>query len=111
MLVVKEVPGSVLLEALEYSVSALPGFGGCFLGISGFKFTYDIKKTPRIQEVHIGKESLKLDKIYTLVMQLYIATGGDGFDMFKKCKMIVDPVAGIDTLRLILKFFKGITKI
>lgn len=35
--------------------------------------------------------------------------GGDGFEMLKKCKMIVDAIAGIDTLRLILKFFKGLT--
>lgn len=27
--------------------------------------------------------------------------------MLKSCKVVVDPIAGIDTLRLILKFFKG----
>lgn len=41
---------------------------------------------------------------------MYIAMGGDGFEMLKKCKMTVDAIAGIDTLRLILKFFKGLTK-
>lgn len=51
VLVVKEVSGKVLLEILEYSVSGLPGYAGCFLGVSGIRFTYDIKKVPRVQTV------------------------------------------------------------
>jgi hypothetical protein len=31
--------------------------------------------------------------------------------MLKKCKFIVDQVGGIDWLRLILKFFKGVKNI
>ena len=30
--------------------------------------------------------------------------------MLKPQKIIVDPIAGIDTLRLLLKFFKGSSK-
>lgn len=48
--------------------------------------------------------------MYTVATQLYVATGGDGFSMIKPCKMIVDPIAGIDTLRLLLKYFKGSSK-
>ncbi len=55
VLVVKEVTGDVLLRALEYAVSALPGFSGGFLIVSGITFTFDIKKSPRIQEVYVGK--------------------------------------------------------
>jgi hypothetical protein len=54
VLVVKEIPGDVMVELLEYSVAGLPGYSGCFLGVSGIRFTYDIKKTPRVQEVYIG---------------------------------------------------------
>lgn len=54
VLVVKEIPGNVMVELLEYSVAGLPGYSGCFLGVSGIRFTYDIKKTPRVQEVYIG---------------------------------------------------------
>lgn len=55
VLVVKEVPGHAILQLLEYAVSGLPGFSGGFLIVSGIRFTYDIKKTPRVQEVYMGK--------------------------------------------------------
>lgn len=51
----KEVTGDVLLRALEYAVSVLPGFSGGFLIVSGITFTFDIKKSPRIQEVYVSK--------------------------------------------------------
>jgi hypothetical protein len=31
--------------------------------------------------------------------------GGDGFVMLKNSKYLIDAIAGIDTLRLLLKFF------
>jgi hypothetical protein len=41
-------------------VSALPGICGGFLQVSGIKFTYDLSVSPRIQEVHVGGQLLKL---------------------------------------------------
>jgi hypothetical protein len=38
---------------------------------------------------------------------LHLSTGGDGFNMIRDCKFIVDQVSGIDLLRLILIFFKA----
>ena len=50
VLVVKLVPGCKILEALEYSVSSLPEcFAGHFLLVSGIKYTFDWRLTPRIQ--------------------------------------------------------------
>lgn len=112
LIVVKEVPGSVLLEALQFSCEGLPtSYSGKFLCVSGLKFTYDTSKKPMVQKVTVRGEPLNLQLNYSVATQLYIATGGDGYEMLKKCKFIVDQVGGIDWLRLILKFFKGVKNI
>lgn len=59
LLVVKEVPGKILLEMLEYACSNLPNtFAGSFLLVSGIKYTYDYRKHPRIQQVWVGGSEL-----------------------------------------------------
>ena len=40
-------------------------------------------------------------------MSLYQAKGGDGFDMLKLGKTIVDQIQGTNMLNLLLKFFKA----
>ena len=108
ILIVKEVPGSALLEMLEYSISNLPNtFAGSFLLISGIRFTYDYRKNPRIQSVEVAGAPLDLQRMYSLTTFFYLSTGGDGFSMIRNCKFIVDQVGGIDLLRLLLRFFKG----
>lgn len=107
-LVVKEIPGKDLLKALQYSVSGLPdSFSGCFLQVSGLKYSYDYRKNPRIQEVEVCGWPLELERNYSVACLSFISTGGDGFSMLKDHKFIIDHVTGIDTLSLLLKFFKG----
>lgn len=48
-----------------------------------------------------------LDHPYSIAMKFYISMGGDGFSMFKDCPFISDATKGIDTLNLLLKFFKA----
>lgn len=61
VLVVKEVPGKVLLEALEYGVSNLPdSYAGSFLIVSGIKFTFDYRKDPKVQSVSVRDNPLEL---------------------------------------------------
>lgn len=109
VLVVKEVSGSIILEMLEYSVFNLPNtFAGSFLFVSGIKYTYDYRKNPRVQSVEIGGVPLDLHRMYSLTTFSYLSGGGDGFSMIRNCKYIVDPVGGIDLLRLLLRFFKGL---
>ena len=96
VLVVKQVPGGVLLEALEYSVSGLPAsFAGCFLLVSGIKFTFDYRKTPKVQEVYIRNKLLDNAKTYTVTMKFYLSGGGDGFSMLKECPYLIDVTKGI----------------
>jgi 2',3'-cyclic-nucleotide 2'-phosphodiesterase (5'-nucleotidase family) len=57
--------------------------------------------------VEVGGYPLNLEKYYSVATKLYLATGGDGFHMLRNSKYLVDAIAGIDTLRLLLKFFHG----
>ncbi len=59
VIIVKKIPGKVLLQALEVSLSGVPdSFVGGFLQISGIRLTYDYTKKPRIQSITVGKEPL-----------------------------------------------------
>lgn len=109
-MIVMEMTGKTILLALEHAVEGLPGFPGSFLSVSGIRYTFDINKSPRVQEVYINNHLLNENKKYMVALNSYISSGGDGFEMFKECKVIIDQIAAIDLLRLILKFFKGINK-
>lgn len=98
-----------MLEMLEYAVANLPHtFAGSFLVVSGIKYTYDYRKNPRVQTVTVNEAPLDLNKIYTVATFFYLSMGGDGFSMIRNCPFKVDQVGGIDLLRLILRFFKGL---
>ena len=47
------------------------------------------------------------NKTYTTATTHFMGGGGDGFGMLKDSKVLVDETAGIQTLALLLKFFKG----
>ena len=87
--VVLRMKGSVLKEALEWSVGAYPAEEGKFPQISNLNFLFDPSKPSgsRIDPYDIGSESnglLSMDDEYTVAMTLYTANGGDGFTMFKE---------------------------
>lgn len=82
-MIVMEMFGNTILFALQHAVDGLPGFPGSFLAISGIRYTFDINKTPRVQEVYINNDLLIENKKYMVALNSYISKGGDGFDMFK----------------------------
>ncbi len=82
-----ELPGDVLLQALEHGVS-LSGPGaepGRFPQISGVRFSFDASKPAggRVSDVTVGDKPLDLKKTYTLVTTSFVAEGGDQYAMFK----------------------------
>lgn len=81
---VKDVDGSTLREALEHSVSGLPGAAGSFLQVSGIEMLFDSSKEAgdRIISVSINGEPLVLDRTYAVASIGYVLDGGDGFTMF-----------------------------
>lgn len=93
-LVVIEVTGEILYQALENAVSAYPKLEGRFAQVAGVSFCFnpDRPKGSRIEQrlVRIGDEWLSLDEKYTLCIKAYMHGGCDGYTMFKNCNILMD---------------------
>ncbi|XP_048735520.2 mannosylglucosyl-3-phosphoglycerate phosphatase-like isoform X3 [Ostrea edulis] len=92
-LVVIQVTGKQLLEALENGVSAYPQLEGRFPQVAGVEFGFNPSK-PKGQR--IDPESVKVQdfpvdlmKKYTVCTKEYISGGKDGYDVFKDCPIVV----------------------
>lgn len=90
-LAIVDVTGADILAAMEVSIHKTPGESGGFMQISGGRLTYDSSKI--IGERVISLELLNEDgsytaidpvATYTIAANNYIASGGDGYDMFKQ---------------------------
>ncbi|KAJ1527198.1 hypothetical protein ONE63_008729 [Megalurothrips usitatus] len=93
-LIVLEVTGQVILDALENSVSAYPKLEGRFPQVAGVCFAFDPSKPPgrRVDPelVRIGDEYLQLNQTYHLATKMYLHGGNDGYTMLKDVKVIMD---------------------
>lgn len=85
-----DMPGSILVAALEHSVSTWENSKGRFLQVSGVKFTFDPKKQAgsRVLSASLVADGrvtpIDPKKIYRVATFAYVASGGDDFDMFKR---------------------------
>lgn len=82
-LVTIEIDGETLRAALEHGVSE-PGHGR-FPQVSGMAYAYDPDAAvgERIESVAVGDEALDPEATYELATNDFIATGGDGYEMFE----------------------------
>ena len=105
-----EATGQQILDALEWGARAVPSENGGFLQVSGLTYeihTYiestakadentmfaGVEGEYRVKNVMVGGEPLELDKTYTLASHNYmLKNGGDGYAMFKGCKLLQDEV-------------------
>ena len=83
-IVLIEVSGAMLLEALENGFSQIEEIKGRFLHVSGMQVTYDSSRPvgQRVQQVTIAGQPLAVNRQYRLATREFLATGGDGFNMF-----------------------------
>jgi 5'-nucleotidase / UDP-sugar diphosphatase len=83
-----QAKGATVLAALENGVSQVEEGGGRFPQVAGIKFAFDPAKPAgeRISEVMVaeGDAFVPLDpeKVYGLVSNNYVRTGGDGYKVF-----------------------------
>ena len=107
---VVEVTGQQILDALEWGAHAVPSESGGFLQVSGLTYeihTYiestakadentmfaGVEGEYRVRNVMVGGEPLDPEKTYTLASHNYmLKNGGDGYSMFKGCKLLQDEV-------------------
>ena len=107
---VKEVTGQTILEALDFGVRSLPDVTTRFPQVSGITFKVDtsinstvvvdenevFKKLgdkQRVYDIRVNGEKLDLNKKYTLSSNSFILGGGDGYTMFSDCETVKTAVA------------------
>ena len=105
--IVKEVKGQDILNALEYGVRFLPDKSPQFLQVSGISFKIDIsinstvevdenerftkvKGNRRVYDIKIGGKKIDSNKNYKISFSNNMGTGGDGYSMFTKSKQILN---------------------
>ena len=104
-IVVKELSGQDILDALEFGVSKFPQVSGGFPQVSGITFKIDdsfestvetdsngifisVKGKRRVWDVKINGNDLDVNRIYNASLLEFIAAGGDGYSMLAKNKVI-----------------------
>ena len=107
---VKQITGQQLLDALEFGVRTLPGYTSRFPQVSGIKYCIDISISSsvivdsdevfvrvggrrRVYNVTVNGEKLDLLKKYTISSNSFILGGGDGYSMFADAELVRTAVA------------------
>ena len=92
-LFVMDLTGAEVRASLENGVSTWEAGGGRFLQVSGLRYTFDLAQKPgsRITKVETGNAKdgfvvLEDSKTYKVVVNNFIAAGGDGFNSLKNAK-------------------------
>lgn len=77
------IPGSVLLEALEHGMRLYPEQNGALLHVSGMKYIVDATLEPgsRIVYAEVNGVELDPDQVYSVATNDFLIAGGDGFEM------------------------------
>ena len=104
------IPGSVILLALEHGVAKYGDREGSFLQVSGLRYAFNPANAPgsRITMAEAsdkGGQWRPLDKnaTYRVVIPDFLASGGDGFDMFVPLQWEEGGMLASDALRTYLE--------
>ncbi|HHW42878.1 MAG TPA: CehA/McbA family metallohydrolase [Desulfotomaculum sp.] len=95
-LVVLELTGQQVIDALENGVSQVEQKAGRFPQVAGMKFTWDPQKPAgqRIVKVEVktanGYQPIDRSAKYLVATNNFMATGGDGYTVFKAASRVYD---------------------
>lgn len=87
-----QVSGAVLLEALENGVSQIEDGAGRFPQVAGMSFAFDASQPAgaRVSDVMIAGAPIDPAKVYGVVSNNYVRSGGDGYKMFVNAENAYD---------------------
>ena len=94
--IVIEVTGREVVAALEHGLAAIGTGSGRFPHISGLEVTYDPGKPPGSRVITVVRNGRHLDPDQTLALATndFLGSSGDGYQMFKDKRRIIDAYAG-----------------
>ena len=104
-----ELTGAQIWEALENGVSKVESNAGRFPQVSGVSFIYNpkAKAGSRVISVKVGGRSLNKGRSYTVATSDYAASGGDGYSVFKKGKVIIDASGATLLAGMVMNYIKA----
>ncbi len=87
-----QVTGATLVEALENGVSQIEEGAGRFAQVAGMTYAFDASKPAgeRVSDVMIGGAPVEMEKLYGVVSNNYVRSGGDGYKMFTDAQNAYD---------------------
>ncbi|KAK7023890.1 Trifunctional nucleotide phosphoesterase protein YfkN [Favolaschia claudopus] len=132
-LVVTELDGSMIWDALESSLATWPAQEGRFPVISGFRVSWDSRRSPgervlgvwlldEIEDSDSGHDSSghssprqvdaspisrTADKTYKIVTRSYMADGHDGFTALQRGKVLIDDESGQIYSAIVRRYLMG----
>lgn len=94
-LVVIEVTGQDIIDALEHGADAYPEEKGAFPHVAGMSYEIDpsMELGSRIVNVMVGEEAIELDKTYKLATNNFLRDGGDDYTMLAGKELVVEKAA------------------
>ena len=115
--VIAEVKGQTLLDALEFGCRKMPDPNSGFLQVSGLQYTVDlsvdspvvtdekenflsIEGERRVSDVMVDGEPLDPEAVYTVTSTSYLITGGDNYTMFAEDAEVIEDTGKTDNIVL-----------
>ncbi|MEW6049220.1 MAG: 5'-nucleotidase C-terminal domain-containing protein [Bacillota bacterium] len=91
-----DVTGAQIRAALENGVSQVEKTAGRFPQVSGLRFAFDPSRPAgqRVLWIRVNGQPLDESAHYILATNDYMLRGGDGYEIFKDAKVLLDPAAG-----------------
>lgn len=91
--VVVELTGAQLAQALEHGLSRVDELGGGFLQVSGLEYSFDRSRPvgARLVQIRVQGAPLRPELTYSAALPSHLAAGGDGFDVLLQGRVVVAP--------------------
>jgi 5'-nucleotidase len=106
-----EVPGRVVLAAIEHGLTSLPAPAGGFLQVAGLSVRADASAPPgsRVRQIDVAGEPLDPERLYRVALPSFVLLGGDGYAVFEGVRVIIGPETGPTVPSVVERYIKGRT--
>ena len=109
-LVLLELSGADLLEAIENGVSRVEDRAGRFPQVAGMRFAFDpaAPSGQRVSQITVDGAPLDPSRVYRVATNDYLVNGGDGYEVFKKGKLLIDPAGAQELVTVVVDHIEEI---
>jgi 5'-nucleotidase / UDP-sugar diphosphatase len=105
VVLVLEVTGRMLRDALEFGLAQRDREGGGFLQVAGVRVRFDPSRPAgaRLMDVEVAGAPLDAERRYTVAIVDFLARGGDNFTAFRDARAVLDAASGPSLAEILLE--------